>query len=134
MKFGAVDKNLKKSEMMKGGVQQQSHQQEGPVGEAAEFEVLPAQDFQKPEQPRRSRPTLSKYERARVLAIRAEQIGRGTMPLVDRLDGDGAAQTAEREFAAGRIPFIIRRYLPNGIAEDWRLEELGACDRRLSHK
>lgn len=84
--------------------------------------------------PRRTRPVLSKYERCRVLAMRAEQIGGGTIPLVEALDGDGPAQIAEQEFAAGRIPFIIRRYLPDGSHEDWPLEDLDPCDRRLSHK
>ena len=88
----------------------------------------------KPKRERRTRPVLSKFERAKVLALRAEQIDRGTPALVEKLAGDGALATAEREFAAGRIPFIIRRYLPDGTFEDWKLDELGPCDRRLSHK
>lgn len=84
--------------------------------------------------PKRSRPVLFKYERARVISMRAEQLSRGTPPLIECLDGDGPLETAEREFAAGRIPFIIRRYLPDGTTEDWRLDELGPCDKRLSHK
>ncbi len=106
----------------------------GVKDEDENFAVLEVQDYVPPTSFRRSRPVLSKFERCRVLATRAEQIGRGTIPLVPGLDGDGPAQTAEREFAAGRVPFIVRRYLPNGTSEDWRLEELGACDRRLSHK
>jgi DNA-directed RNA polymerase I, II, and III subunit RPABC2 len=31
---------------------------------------------------------------------------------------------AEIELEARRIPFIIRRYLPDGSYEDWKLEEL----------
>jgi DNA-directed RNA polymerase I, II, and III subunit RPABC2 len=83
---------------------------------------------------RRSRPVLFKYERARVISMRAEQLGAGTPALIEQLEGDGPLETAEREFAANRIPFIIRRYLPDGTAEDWRLDELGPCDKRLSHK
>lgn len=83
--------------------------------------------------PRRTRPNMTKFERCRVVAMRTEQIGRGAVPLVEALDGDGPAQVAEQEFAAGRIPFIIRRYLPDGTSEDWRLDELGPCDMRLSH-
>ena len=76
---------------------------------------------------------MSKFERAKILALRAEQLDRGTPALVEKLDGDGPLATAEREFAAGRIPFIIRRYLPDGTPEDWKLSELARCDRRLSH-
>lgn len=103
------------------------------VEEDNKFTVL-AQNEYKHAPLKRTRPVLSKFERCRVLATRAEQISRGTIALVDKLDGDSPSQTAEREFAAGRIPFIIRRYLPDGSSEDWRLEDLGACDRRLSHK
>ena len=98
------------------------------------FAVLTAEEYEPASGQRRTRPVLSKFERCRVLAARAQQIGRGTIALVERLDGDNPAQTAEREFAAGRVPFIIRRYLPNGTSEDWKLDELGPCDRRLSHK
>lgn len=91
-------------------------------------------DDRRKNKPRRTRPVLSKYERARVIAMRATQLGRGTPPLIECLEGDGPLETAEREFAAGRIPFVIRRYLPDGSTEDWRLSELGPCDKRLSHK
>jgi len=35
---------------------------------------------------------------------------------------------AEKEFYAGKIPFIIRRYLPNKSYEDWALYELKSLD------
>jgi len=31
---------------------------------------------------------------------------------------------AERELNERKIPFIIRRYLPDGSYEDWKLSEL----------
>eukprot|EP00292_Cryptomonas_paramecium_P028188 CAMPEP_0113675386 /NCGR_PEP_ID=MMETSP0038_2-20120614/7982_1 /TAXON_ID=2898 /ORGANISM="Cryptomonas paramecium" /LENGTH=61 /DNA_ID=CAMNT_0000592145 /DNA_START=81 /DNA_END=263 /DNA_ORIENTATION=- /assembly_acc=CAM_ASM_000170 len=31
---------------------------------------------------------------------------------------------ALKELTAGRIPFIIRRHLPNGTYEDWAVSEL----------
>lgn len=75
------------------------------------FDVLASSEYKLPTKPRRTRPVLSKFERCRVLAARTEQIGRGTNAFVDRLDGESPAETAEREFAANRTPFIIRRYL-----------------------
>ena len=87
---------------------------------------------------RRSRPRMTRFERARILSMRAEQIANGTVAFVERLEGEGALDLAEREFAAGRIPFIVRRFIPTAdggvIAEDWRLDELEPCDRRLAHK
>lgn len=86
---------------------------------------------------RRTRPRMTRFERARVLAMRAEQIANGTQPFVDRIDGDSPLETAEREFAAGRIPFIIRRFVPCGnktMTEDWKIQELERCDLRLDHR
>jgi len=37
-------------------------------------------------------------------------------------------QIAMKELKAGKIPFIIRRYLPDGSFEDWALEELTPCE------
>jgi DNA-directed RNA polymerase I, II, and III subunit RPABC2 len=31
---------------------------------------------------------------------------------------------AEKELKDGKIPFIIRRYLPNNTYEDWKVNEL----------
>lgn len=36
---------------------------------------------------------------------------------------------AEKELAQRKIPFIIRRYLPDGTAEDWRVNELNILDK-----
>jgi len=103
-------------------------------GEKLDFSVEVDEDKYVARKERRTRPVLSRFERAKILALRAEQLDRGTPALVEKLDGDSALATAEREFAAGRIPFIIRRYLPDRSVEDWKLSELGPCDRRLSHK
>jgi hypothetical protein len=73
-----------------------------------------------------------------ILSMRSEQIANGTAPFVDKIDGDRPIDTAEREFASGRIPFIIRRFIPTAdggvVAEDWLLEDLEPCDRRLAHR
>lgn len=78
---------------------------------------------------RRSRPRMTRFERARILSMRAEQVANGTVPFVDRIEGDQPLDIAEREFAAGRIPFMIRRFIPTTdkgiVSEDWRLDELG---------
>ncbi len=80
------------------------------------FDIIVPDDNNKPivSNERRTRPVLSRFERARILAIRAEQIGRGATALVDRFDNSNPLQLAEREFGAGLIPFIIRRYLQDG--------------------
>jgi len=70
-------------------------------------------------------PFLTKYERARVLGQRAKQIETGSKPLVKIPDNiiDGYL-IAEMELEQKKIPFIIRRPLPNGGSEYWRLVDL----------
>ncbi|AFZ81438.1 DNA-directed RNA polymerase subunit I, putative [Theileria equi strain WA] len=89
-------------------------------------------------------PYLTKYEKARIIGTRALQISLNapiTIPIDSTDAGDdgmhsvgdfGDTQTAaidpliiaERELYQKTVPFIVRRYLPNGSYEDWRIEEL----------
>lgn len=69
---------------------------------------------------------LTKYERARVLGARALQISKNAPILVefDKTTMWDPLKIAEKELQEGKIPFIIRRYLPDGSFEDWRVSEL----------
>jgi DNA-directed RNA polymerase I, II, and III subunit RPABC2 len=73
----------------------------------------------------RTMPFISKYERARVIGERSKQLNAGakSMVPVDPSVIDGYL-IALKEFADKKIPFIIRRPLPNGGVEYWRLEDL----------
>jgi DNA-directed RNA polymerase I, II, and III subunit RPABC2 len=70
-------------------------------------------------------PYLTKYERARVLGQRAKQINSGAKAFVKVPENiiDGYL-IAELELAQKRIPFIIRRPIPGGACEYWKLKEL----------
>lgn len=73
----------------------------------------------------RSLPILTKYERARILGERAKQLDAGATPLVDvPADIIDGYLIALRELEAKVIPFIIKRPLPNGTCEYWRLADL----------
>jgi DNA-directed RNA polymerase subunit K/omega len=73
----------------------------------------------------RTLPLLTKYERARILGERAKQINAGAKPSVDVpstvMDG---YLIALEELRAKKIPFIIKRPLPNGACEYWKLKDL----------
>lgn len=73
----------------------------------------------------RTVPFLTKYERARVIGARAEQINAKAVPLVPVPDHiiDGVV-IATMELEAKKIPFIIKRPLPNGTFEYWRVRDL----------
>lgn len=68
---------------------------------------------------------LTKYEKARVLGARALQISKNAPVMVNLTPGEwDPLKIAEKELREKKIPFIIRRYLPNNSYEDWKLDEL----------
>ena len=73
----------------------------------------------------RTIPILTKFEKARVLGIRAKQLNDGAKPFikhpVDVIDG---YTIARMELAEKVMPFIIRRPLPNGGCEYWKIADL----------
>lgn len=73
----------------------------------------------------RTLPFVTRYERARVIGERAKQINSGSMPFIpiDATLIDGYL-IALQEFEQKKIPFIIRRPLPSGNSEYWRLTDL----------
>jgi DNA-directed RNA polymerase I, II, and III subunit RPABC2 len=73
----------------------------------------------------RTIPFLTKYEKARVLGQRAKQIETGAKPLVKISENIiDSYIIAELELREKKIPFIIRRPLPNGTCEYWYLRDL----------
>ena len=76
-------------------------------------------------------PFLTKYEKARIIGARALQISKNSPILIptENLEGEtDPIAIAEKELRAGKIPFIIRRYLPDGSYEDWPVKELKLSD------
>lgn len=73
----------------------------------------------------RTIPILTKYEKTRVLGARASQIANGSPPYIKLtkplLNG---LLIAEMELQEQKLPFIIRRPLPNGGSEFWKLKDL----------
>ena len=68
---------------------------------------------------------LTKYEKARILGTRALQLSKNAPPMVVPQPGEtDPYKLAERELAERKIPFIVRRYLPDYTYEDWKLSEL----------
>lgn len=72
-----------------------------------------------------SMPFLTKYEKARIIGSRAEQLDRGAIPFV-RLDENiiNGRTIAMMEFEQKKIPFIIARPMPNKGVEYWKMQDL----------
>ena len=73
----------------------------------------------------KSLPILTRFEKARIIGLRAKQINMGAEPFIDIPDNiiDGLI-IAEMELKAKKIPFIIRRPMPNGGSEYWNIKDL----------
>jgi DNA-directed RNA polymerase subunit K/omega len=70
-------------------------------------------------------PFLTKYEKARIIGARAEQLDRGGEAFISLDENIINGRTiALMEFEAKKIPFIIARPLPNGSIEYWNLRDL----------
>ena len=73
----------------------------------------------------RTIPIMTKYEKTRILGQRAKQINEGA-PAFIKIDStviDGYL-IAVKELEQKKTPFIIRRPLPNGGSEYWRIQDL----------
>ena len=79
--------------------------------------------------PRITREYFTKYEYTALVALRAQQLADGAKPLV-ALDGLKTSDpmfvwhVARREVEQKKLPFLIRRQLPNGTAEFWSVQEM----------
>jgi DNA-directed RNA polymerase subunit K/omega len=77
-------------------------------------------------------PFLTKYERARVLGIRIKQLNSGSDPYkntdtgnqIDNRNIIDTAIIANKELEEKILPFIIRRPIPGGGFEYWKLSDL----------
>ena len=73
--------------------------------------------------PKTTMPILTKFERARIMGARLQQLAYGAKPCVDTTGLKSIQEIVQKELEERKILFIIRRNLPNGTYEDWKLEE-----------
>ena len=73
--------------------------------------------------PKKTIPILTKFERARIVGVRLQQIAYGAKPRINTDNCKTIHEIVDQELIQRKIPFIIRRTLPNGSVEDWKMEE-----------
>jgi DNA-directed RNA polymerase subunit K/omega len=69
---------------------------------------------------------LSKYEKVKMIGIRAEQLQRGAEPNI-KLDPNvpfNPREIAHEELHQRKLPMMICRKLPDGTKEYWRLDDM----------
>lgn len=73
--------------------------------------------------PKKTIPFLTKFEKARIMGVRLQQLAYGAKPRVTIEGLNSIQEIVQQELIQRKIPFIIRRTLPNNNYEDWRMEE-----------
>ena len=68
-------------------------------------------------------PFLNKFEKARLLGVRIQQLSSGAQPKIQTNGLNSIIEIVEEELKQRKIPLIIKRNLPNGDSEEWKLEE-----------
>lgn len=88
----------------------------------------PKQDIEKPENGdtnHRSVPFLTNYEKTKVIGFRANQLAQGAYPFVDvPAHVTDVIEIARLELEERKLPFILKRPMPDGSYEYWRLSDL----------
>jgi DNA-directed RNA polymerase I, II, and III subunit RPABC2 len=73
----------------------------------------------------RTYPFLTNYEKTKIIGLRANQLSKGAAPFINVPEYiTDVRDIARLELEQKRLPFIIKRPLPNGKFEYWRLIDL----------
>jgi len=73
----------------------------------------------------RSVPFLTQFEKTKVLGFRTNQLSQGARAFIAvPAHVTDLRETAKMELDARRLPFIIKRPMPDGSFEKWRLSDL----------
>ncbi len=73
----------------------------------------------------RTYPFLTNYEKTKIIGLRANQLSKGSVPFVSVPKHiTDVRDIARLELEQKRLPFIVKRPLPNGQFEYWRLADL----------
>ena len=73
----------------------------------------------------KSVPFLTQYERTKIIGMRANQLSQGARPYIDIPEYmTDVGEIARLELKERRLPFLVRRPMPDGSHEYWRLSDL----------
>jgi len=77
-----------------------------------------------------SLPIMTKYEFDQVVSLRTTHLSRGAVPLVSlpenfRIESNmQLRKIALQELREGKLPYLVKRTLPNGKPEYWKMKEM----------
>ena len=93
--------------------------------EDQKFNILSYQDVKESIEKKNKKtvPYLTKFEKARIIGLRLQQLAYNAEPKIDTTNINDINEIVKEELKQKKIPFIVRRVLPNGNYEDWKIEE-----------
>jgi DNA-directed RNA polymerase I, II, and III subunit RPABC2 len=75
--------------------------------------------------PKKSMPFLTNFERTKILGFRATQLSLGARPFISvPFHVTDIKEIARLELQERRLPYILKRPMPDGTFEYWRLVDL----------
>jgi DNA-directed RNA polymerase I, II, and III subunit RPABC2 len=78
----------------------------------------------------KSLPIMTKYEFDQIIGLRTMHLSRGAPPLVDIpedfkiVSNINLREIAQKELVEKRLPYMVKRMMPNGKAEYWNVADL----------
>ena len=73
----------------------------------------------------RSAPFLTQYEKTKIIGLRSNQLSQGARPYIAVPEYvTDVWEIARMEMSQRRLPFLIRRPMPDGTHEYWRLSDM----------
>ena len=67
---------------------------------------------------------LSKYEKTKIIGIRISQLSNGNKPYISDTEDLDYEEIAYQELNNRKLPFLIKRMLPNGTYEYWKIKDM----------
>lgn len=68
---------------------------------------------------------MTRYEKTKVIALRAQMLANGSMSFINiPKNTTSVIDIATLELKQRKIPFIIKRRIPNNTYEYWRINEM----------
>lgn len=76
----------------------------------------------------KSKNIMSRYEKAKIMGLRLQQLAGGAEPTIDTTNFKNIRDIALEELKQRKLPFMIVRNLPLGVKEYWKLEDMLISD------
>lgn len=89
------------------------------------LQSIPPGSGESPDMNHKSQPFLTQYEKTSILGFRTNQLSQGALPFVSVPKHiRNPLDIAKMELEQRRLPFILKRPMPDGSFEYWRLCDL----------